>query len=192
LVRASKVVHTVSCHADGRAGDVEADCLNGEAERIRVRNVPSFADKLEAVLEVEGFGRLKVDTAYGGDSFVIVDAAAIGLQICPENARALAAAGMKITRAANEQLGFTHPSNGWNHITFCQFTDALAVENGILVDKNAVAIRPGKIDRSPTGTGCSARMNVLHAKGLMKVGAASSADRSSIPSSIAGSTGPSI
>lgn len=150
--------------------EVEAECRNGKAERITVRNVPSFADKLDAKLEVEGLGALTVDTAYGGDSFVLVDAASVGLEIRPENARDLARTGMRITKAANEQLGFRHPANDWSHISFCQFTDPVSEQDGALVGKNAVAIRPGKIDRSPTGTGCSARMAVLHAKGRMKVG----------------------
>ena len=150
--------------------EIEATCRNGKAERITVRNVPSFADRLGAKLEVEGFGTLTVDTAYGGDSFVLVDAASVGLAIRPDHARALAQTGMRITKAANEQLGFKHPLNGWDHISFCQFTDPVAVENGALIGKNAVAIRPGKIDRSPTGTGCSARMAVLRAKGELNIG----------------------
>lgn len=156
--------------APGGLIEVEADCRNGKAERISVRNVPSFVDKLDARIEVDGIGTLTVDTAYGGDSFVLVDAAAVGIPILPENARALALAGMKITKAANEQLGFRHPSNDWNHISFCQFTDPVETRDGVLVAKNAVAIRPGKIDRSPTGTGCSARMAVLFARGQMRVG----------------------
>lgn len=150
--------------------EVEAQCQGGKAQRITVRNVPSFAAKLDAMVEVEGMGSLRVDTAYGGDSFVIVEAADVGIEIRPDNARDLAQAGMKITKAANEQLGFSHPENDWNHISFCQFTDPVVTVDGVLTGKNAVAIRPGKIDRSPTGTGCSARMAVLHAKGLMKVG----------------------
>jgi proline racemase len=150
--------------------EVEAACRGGKAERITVRNVPSFAARLDAALEVEGIGTLTVDTAYGGDSFVIVDAASVGLAIRPDQARELAQAGMRITKAANEQLGFRHPANDWSHISFCQFTDPVTVEDGVFVGRNAVAIRPGKIDRSPTGTGCSARMAVLHAKGVMKVG----------------------
>ncbi len=150
--------------------EVAAECRNGKAERIQVRNVPSFADKLDARIEVEGLGTIIVDTAYGGDSFVLVDAASVGMCIAPEHARDLAQMGVRITRAANEQLGFQHPSNDWNHISFCQFTDPLSEFEGVLYGKNAVAIRPGKIDRSPTGTGCSARMAVLHARGQMKIG----------------------
>ena len=59
---------------------VVADCRNGKAERISVENVPSFVDRLDAPLEVAGLGTLKVDIAYGGDSFVIVDAAAFGFR----------------------------------------------------------------------------------------------------------------
>lgn len=150
--------------------EVEAECRDGKAERIRVRNVPSFADKLDAPLEVEGLGTITVDTAYGGDSFVLVDAASLGLQLAPENARDIARMGVKITEAANRQLGFKHPANDWGHISFCQITDPVENRDGVLWGKNAVAIRPGKIDRSPCGTGCSARMAVLHAKGQMKVG----------------------
>lgn len=156
--------------APGGVIEVEAECRDGKAQRITVRNVPSFADKLDAMIEVQGLGSLRVDTAYGGDSFVIVSAADLGIDIRPDTARDLAQAGMRITAAANEQLGFKHPENDWNHISFCQITDPVQMENGVLTGKNAVAIRPGKIDRSPTGTGCSARMAVLHAKGQMKVG----------------------
>ena len=72
-------------------------------------------------------------------------------------------------RAANEQLGFVHPLNrDWDHISFCQIAAPLERIDGVLTAANAVVIRPGKIDRSPCGTGCSARMAVLHAKGQMQ------------------------
>ena len=151
--------------------EVTAACKDGKAERISVRNVPSFAAKLDSHLEVAGLGTLVVDTAYGGDSFVIVDAQKLGFSIAPHEARELAELGMRITQAATEQLGFVHPTNpDWKHISFCQFAGPLKLEGGVWTGANAVAIRPGKIDRSPTGTGCSARMAVLHAKGQMQVG----------------------
>ena len=157
--------------APGGLIEVRASCRNGKAERITITNVPSFADKLDCPLEVEGLGTLTVDTAYGGDSFVIVDANALGFDIVPAEARDLVEAGMKITAAANEQLGFQHPMHAeWNHLSFCQFAGPLSEVDGVMVGANAVALRPGKIDRSPTGTGCSARMAVLHAKGQMQAG----------------------
>ncbi|QMV02388.1 hypothetical protein GHV40_13255 [Devosia sp. D6-9] len=157
--------------APGGLIEVTADCRNGKAERISVQNVPSFADRLDAHIEVEGLGTITVDTAYGGDSFVIVDAPSLGFALTPDEARDLAETGIAITAAANEQLGFVHPENpDWDHISFCQIAAPVTREAGVLTGKNAVVIRPGKIDRSPTGTGCSARMAVLRARGQLEIG----------------------
>lgn len=157
--------------APGGLIEVTARCRGGKAELITIRNHPSFADRLDAKLEVEGLGTLTVDTAYGGDSFVIVDAHALGFSIKPDEAKDIAMLGMKIVKAANAQLGFLHPSNpDWAHISFCQFAAPLIDDDGVLSGANAVAIRPGKIDRSPCGTGCSARMAALHARGVLDVG----------------------
>ena len=161
----------LTIEAPGGVIEAVADCRNGKAERITVRNLPSFADKLEAKLEIEGLPTLSVDTAFGGDSFVIVDAAALGFAIKPDEAKDIAEIGMRITRAANEQLGFHHPGGiGWNHISFCQMAAPLSRDGDVWSGANAVAIRPGKIDRSPCGTGCSARMAVLHARGILRTG----------------------
>ena len=151
--------------------DVVAECRNGKAERITVTNVPSFAARLDAVLEVPKLGSIMVDIAYGGDSFVVVDAEKLGFKLVAEEARVLAETGISITRAANEQLGFSHPENsGWNHISFCAFAGPLYREEGKLMARSAVAIQPGKIDRSPTGTAISARMAILNARGILKEG----------------------
>ncbi|QWA13364.1 proline racemase family protein [Sodalis ligni] len=156
--------------APGGLIEVLAHCRNGKTESVEVRNVPSFADKLDAALEVPGIGTLQVDTAYGGDSFVIVDAQKLGFALTADEAADLVATGIKITRAANEQLGFVHPLNpDWDHISFCQLASAVKRDQQGLSATNAVVIRPGKIDRSPCGTGCSARMAVLHAKGMLQV-----------------------
>ena len=157
--------------APGGTIDVVAECSAGVVEQVRVRNVPSFVDRLDAALEVEGIGTLSVDTAYGGDSFVIVDAHALGFSLTADEARDIAKTGVRITRAANEQLGFTHPENpAWAHVSFCQMTAPVEVQDGVLTGLSAVAIRPGKIDRSPCGTGCSARLAVLHARGKVAAG----------------------
>lgn len=150
---------------------VRAACRGGRVERIAVTNVPSFADRLGATIEVPGLGTLTVDTAYGGDSFVIADAAALGFGLTPDEARDLAVTGMRITAAANEQIGFRHPENpDWDHISFCQIAAPVGSVDGVATGRNAVVVRPGKIDRSPTGTGCSARMAVLHERGRLGIG----------------------
>jgi proline racemase len=157
--------------APGGLVNVTAQCRAGKAERIKVRNVASFADQLGAALEIEGLGTLTADTAYGGDTFVIVDAASAGFDIRPDEARDMCEVGIRITAAANEQLGFRHPENPHiTQISFCQFARPVVMEGGQRVGKNAVVVRPGKIDRSPTGTGLSARLAVMHARGALKKG----------------------
>ena len=150
---------------------VRAYCADGKAQSIEIENVPSFVDRLDAKLELEGFGMLTADIAYGGDSFVLVDAPSLGFEVVPDEALDLAQMGRKITRAANEQLGFQHPMRKeWNHISFCQFTLPIERRKGVVTGRNTVAIDPGKLDRSPCGTGCSARLAVLHARGQISVG----------------------
>ncbi|HAW48439.1 MAG TPA: hypothetical protein DCX34_14610 [Roseovarius sp.] len=157
--------------APGGLVRVRAECRDGKAERIFVRNVPSFAQKLGARLEVEGVETLTVDTAYGGDSFVIVDAETLGFSLTEDEAHDIATLGVRITNAANAQLGFTHPENpDWRHISFCLFAGPLREGPEGMETGAAVAIQPGKVDRSPTGTALSARMAVLHARGTMKEG----------------------
>lgn len=150
---------------------VHATCANGKAERVRVTNVPSFAHKLDAPLEIEGHGALKADVAYGGDSFVVVDAEALGLTLAPDEARDVAELGVRLAKAAEAQIGFAHPTlPDMRTITFCLFAQPVREENGRRVARHAVAIRPGKIDRSPTGTGVSARLALMHTRGQARVG----------------------
>ena len=103
-------VTELTLEAPGGLVHIRAHCKAGKAESITVTNVPSFAGSLDMALEVPGHGTMTVDTAYGGDSFVIVDAHALGLSVVPGEAAGLTDLGMKITRAANEQLGFRHPT----------------------------------------------------------------------------------
>lgn len=157
--------------APGGLVHIRAECNNGKAERIHVQNVPSFADKIGVSLNVPGLGEIHVDTAYGGDSFVIVDAAALGFDIVESEARDIARVGVAITNAANTQLGFSHPENpAWDHISFCAFCGPLTKTEKGFSGKSAVAIQPGKVDRSPTGTAVSARLALMAAKGQMQPG----------------------
>ncbi|GGE88173.1 proline racemase family protein [Stappia taiwanensis] len=164
----SEPVTELVLEAPGGLVKVRAECADGKAQRIFVENLPSFAAELDASLEVEGLGTLTVDTAYGGDSFVFVDAQALGFALTPDEAHDMARLGVKITAAANEALGFHHPENpDWKHISFCLFAGPVTRDAEGLRAGAAVAIRPGKIDRSPTGTALSARMAVLAARGQM-------------------------
>jgi proline racemase len=140
-------------------------------ERISLRNVPSFADRLGVALEVPGLPTLRVDTAFGGDSFVIVSAADAGFTLEPDEARDLCELGSRIRMAAQEQMPFRHPTlAGFEGISFCLFAGAVTTVNGVPHSRNATIVRPGKVDRSPTGTGLSARLAVMHARGELAVG----------------------
>lgn len=157
--------------APGGLVKVRAECENGKARRIFAQNLPSFADKLSIPLEVPGLGTLTVDTAYGGDSFVMIDATALGFEIVAAEAKDIARLGVKITNAANALLGFTHPENpDWDRISFCAFCGPIEETKDGLTAKSAVAIQPDKVDRSPTGTAVSARMAVLAVEGKMQSG----------------------
>lgn len=161
----------LTLEAPGGLVNVRAVCRNGKAERIFVRNLPSFADRLDVPLEVPGQGTLHVDTAYGGDSFVVVDAGSVGFEIVEAEAGDIARLGVAITGAANEQLGFSHPGDAdWNHISFCAFCGPVCASGTGLTGKSAVAIRPGKVDRSPTGTAVSARLALMAARRQIRPG----------------------
>ncbi len=157
--------------APGGLIQVRAECAGGKARRIFVQNVPSFAVRLDAVLEVEGLGTLRVDTAYGGDSFVVVDAGRLGFELAAHEAHDMAELGARLTRAATEQLGFEHPGNpDWRHISFCLFASRPEAGPAGPELRHAVVIEPGKVDRSPTGTAVSAQLALMHRRGTIAPG----------------------
>ena len=171
LITMEEPVTNFFLEAPGGLVKVKALCKNGKAERIFVQNLPSFVYKLDTSLELEGYGSISADTAFGGDSFVIVDAKKLGFSIDPSEAAELARLGAKITDAATEQIGFRHPTiTDWTHYSFCQFSRKQDQSNDCISFKSAVSVKPGKIDRSPTGTALSAKMAVLEARGEMNIG----------------------
>ena len=171
LIEMKEPITEFILEAPGGLVPVKAYCEDGKAKSIEINNVASFADQLGVFVEVEGLGTLKVDTAYGGDSFVVINAHDLGFEIKPDEAKDISDVGSKITAAANQQLNFTHPTNSeWSHISFCQIALPIFEEEGVKVSKNTVVIDPGKLDRSPCGTGCSARMAILYAKGELRKG----------------------
>ncbi|QMU59693.1 MAG: hypothetical protein GKR98_16820 [Boseongicola sp.] len=171
IIAMAEPVTEMVLEAPGGLVRVRADCRGGKAERITVQNLPSFAGEIGVGLDVAGLGDLVVDTAFWGDSFVVVDADTLGLSLDQIEARSLADLGVRITNAANSQLTFHHPTNpDWRHFSFCLFAGSVTRNGSSLAATQAVAIQPGKIDRSPTGTAVSAHMALMHAKGKMAVG----------------------
>ena len=117
-------------------------------------------------LQTLSFGEITVSTVFGGDSFVICNAEDFDLSIKPENAKKFVEISKEIVKEANYHLGFNHPTlSDLNSISFCQFIEPIKINN--LNQKegwNTVCIRPGKLDRSPCGTGTSARLALMHEK----------------------------
>jgi proline racemase len=140
--------------------EVRCACSDGRVESVELTNVPSFATHLDATLEVAGLGTLTVDVAFGGMWYAIADAAALGYELVAAEARDLCTAGEAIRLAAREQLS--------GDVSIVQLAGPW---QGVgAVSRNAVVIAPGRLDRSATGTGLSARMSTLYARGLMRVG----------------------
>lgn len=158
---------------DTPAGLVEvvADCTGGKCRRVTFRNVPSFVMHRDAMIEVEGYGSVKVDVSYGGMIYVIVDADKLGFTLARDEARELVRVGEIVKAAAATQLKSVHPENpGIHTVNQTLFAGPLRIENGQKRSKNAVVVSPGRIDRCPCGTGTSARLALLHARGDIKAG----------------------
>jgi len=146
-------------------------CRDGKVISVRFLNQPAFVYHLDARVEVPGLGTVTIDVAWGGMTYAIVDAASVGFSLDPSEARDLCVVGQKIKTAAAEQLDAVHPENPrFAGITQTEFTNPLRRENGVLTAKNAVIVSPGRVDRCPCGTGTSARLATMHARGEIRPG----------------------
>jgi proline racemase len=160
---------------------VRAECADGKVTRVTFRNVPAFATHLDAKVEVPHLGTVTVDVAYGGMFYVIADATQFGLRLTADEGRDIVRIGEMLKAAAREQLPVVHPQQpDFDGITIAQLSgppladegdwrNAVVVSTGTL-DWNRPSTWTGAIDRSPCGTGTSAKMATLHARGLLPVG----------------------
>lgn len=145
---------------------ITAKCEGGKVKAVTFDNVASFVMHRDAMINVEGLGEVRVDVAYGGMIYVIANAADCGFNLDREEAADLVEMGERIKAAAAEQLPSIHPENSEIHtVNQTLFAGPLRRENGELRSKNAVIVSPGRVDRSPCGTGTSARLALLHARG---------------------------
>jgi proline racemase len=150
---------------------VRADCVNGKCRRVSFRNIPSFVMHRDKMIEVPGMGSFRVDVAYGGMIYCIIDAKDVGVTLARDEARDLVGLGERIKAAAAQQLPSVHPENPDIHtINQTEFAGPLEIIDGIKTSKNAVVVSPGRLDRCPCGTGTSARMALLHARGELAMG----------------------
>jgi len=165
IVKMSEPITEFFLEAPGGLVKIIAECQNKKVKYVTIQNLPSFVDKLDATLKTSSFGKITVSTVFGGDTFVICRASDFNLIIEQKNARKFVEIAKEIIPLANSQLGFSHPSfSELNYISFCQFIEPFKTNDlGIKEGKNTVYIRPGKLDRSPCGTGTSARLALMRA-----------------------------
>jgi proline racemase len=155
---------------DTPAGLVTAEVhvADGHATAVTIRNVPSFAHALDQVVKVDGFGPVPYDIAYGGNFYAIVDLGSVGLPLDRERKGELIQAGLAIMKAINEQNPPVHPERP--DIAGCHHVYLKAPDSTARYSRHAMAIHPGWFDRSPCGTGTSARMAQLYARGELPLG----------------------
>jgi proline racemase len=159
---------------------VRAECAQGQVTAVTFTNVPAFAVHLDRPIEVPHLGPVTVDVAWGGMFYVMADAEPFGLRLTPDEGRDIVRIGEMIKAAAQAQLPVSHPDAPGIGITIAQLSgppsgphadrrNAVIVSTGVL-DWDRPATWTGAIDRSPCGTGTSARMAALHAKGQLALG----------------------
>jgi proline racemase len=160
---------------DTPAGLVEvvAECRDGKCKRVSFRNIASFVMHRDKTIEVPGVGSLRVDVAYGGMIYCLVESQDVGVGLSRDEARDLVELGERIKAAAAEQLPSIHPENSAIHtVNQTEFIGPVKMVDGVKTSKNAVIVSPGRIDRCPCGTGTSARMALLHERGELGIGEA--------------------
>ena len=144
-----------------------ATCADGKCERVTLDMPPSFADQLDMPVQVAGLGEVVVDISFGGVFYGLIDPAQFDLTIAPENARKLVDIGCRVHRAIRDQLEIRHPEiEGIEGLSYTMFVGRDAA--GAM--KGATILPPGRIDRSPCGTGNAARLAVMVARGQVTVG----------------------
>ncbi|URM93159.1 proline racemase family protein [Actinomadura madurae] len=150
---------------DTPAGLVEARVAvrDGAAEHVTLRNIASFALRRDAVVTVPGLGDVRYDMAYGGNFYAITDLEPLGLPFDRARKDDILAAGLAVMAAIDETDPPVHPGDPL--IAGCKHVQFLAPGSDAKHSRNAMAIHPGWFDRSPCGTGTSARMAQLHARG---------------------------
>jgi len=150
--------------------EVRCRCRDGKVEKVELTNQPAFVVSRDLVIEVAGYGDVHVDVCFGGIFFAFVDAADLGFTVQATEAAHLVRAGLAIRDACRAQLDPVHPDNSEiRTIQNVGFTGPVERTADGIVSRNAMIIGHGRLDRCPTGTGTSARLALLHAKGEVAV-----------------------
>jgi proline racemase len=163
MVPVTEPVTTVRLDTPAGLVAAEVGVEDGRATSVTIRNVPSFTLALDQSVEVPGRGTVRYDMAFGGNFYAIVDLDDLGLPFDRAAKQHLLEAGLAIMEAINTQNRPEHPARG--DIAGCHHVYLKAPGSDARRSRHAMAIHPGWFDRSPCGTGTSARMAQLHARG---------------------------
>jgi proline racemase len=166
LVTVTEPVTTIRLDTPAGLVVVDVKVDNGKAVNVTLTNVPSYLHAIDQTVNVEGFGPLTYDIAYGGNFYAIVPIDRVGIAFERANGQKFLDLGLRISDAINEQNRPVHPENP--DIAICHHIDFIEQGKNSLHWKNAMAIHPGWFDRSPCGTGTSARLAQMYGRGLMK------------------------
>ncbi len=169
MVEVTEPVTTIRLEVPAGLVTVDVAVSDGVAESVTLRNVASFSDRLDAAVEVPGFGSIRYDLAYGGNFYAIVELDDYKLPFDRAAKNEIIAAGLATMRAINEAGEPVHPED--SRIRGCHHVYFTAPGSTARHSRHAMAIHPGWFDRSPCGTGTSARMAQLHARGELALGA---------------------
>jgi proline racemase len=154
---------------DTAAGLVKAvaTCRDGRCEKVKLTMVPSFVHELDVTLDTPDWGRIKIDICYGGIFYALVDVGQVGLTIEKSNAAALVQAGMVLKDLINSSIPVVHPEiPAISGVAYVMFRD-IDPDGSV---RTCTTMWPGRVDRSPCGTGSSANLTTMHARGKAKVG----------------------
>ncbi|TDN61592.1 proline racemase family protein [Paraburkholderia sp. BL10I2N1] len=144
-----------------------ATCSDGRCLGVSLDMVPSFVERLDFEVETAEFGRIKADIAFGGVYYALIDVDQIGLEIAPQNARELATYGVKLKEVINQQITVQHPLfEQINDVAYVMFRNRISDD----LYQTCTTLPPGRVDRSPCGTGSSANLATLAARDRIKVG----------------------
>jgi proline racemase len=168
LVTPTEPVTTLLLEVPAGLIEVRAHCEGGRVTLVEFENVPSFATAVDVPIEVPGFGTVPVSVAWGGMACAVVDADALGVELAPDQARSVGEAIVAVCGAAREQIGFRHPLN--DELTEVEATVVMGrPRDPANQARQTCGIPTGQMDTSPSGTGTSAGMAVLHARGALGV-----------------------
>jgi proline racemase len=141
----------------------------GRPTSVTIRNVPAFSVALDRTVEIAGLGAVRFDLAYGGHFYALVEAAPLGLTLDPKEAPRLVEIGERIRLAIEATVPLVHPAMpAARGLLYVQFYEPARRPDAQY--RNAVVVAPAGLDRSPCGTGTSARLANLHARGRLGVG----------------------